>query len=110
MKSCNLTQVTLTTAQHRTDHRAIPRPLPIFSVGDMGHRFYCFPLTVIVSGGLLGILAAPSAEIKTTECEINNSEPQTLGLVQKEFYCFALKHPGFSKINLSRTIIFDPCE
>ena len=43
-------------------------------------RFYS-PLIVIVSGGLLSILAAPGEEIKTTECEINNSEPQTLRLV-----------------------------
>ena len=43
-------------------------------------RFYS-SLIVIVSGGLLSILAAPGEEIKTTECEINNSEPQTLRLV-----------------------------
>ena len=68
----------------------------------MGHRFYCFPLTVIVSGGLLGILAAPSAEIKTTECEINNSEPQTLRLVQKEF---SLKYQG----SISHALLFLIC-
>ena len=78
----------------------------------MGHRFYCFPLIVFVSGGLLSILAAPSAEIKTTECEINNSEPKTLRLVQQEF-SLSSKYFGFSQIialTAIHTITLDLCE
>ena len=69
-------------------------------------RFYS-PLIVIVSGGLLSIHAAPGEEIKTTECEINNSEPQTLRLVvsvQHKEYSFYMDILCLSVANFAKTI------